>query len=1103
MGFASFCQVGRQNLTKTLLVMKLTITLLLAFSIQVSARVYAQERVTLSEKNATLESVLQEISRQTGYDYAFQDKWKKVSNRVNITVSNSSLKEALDICFKTQPFSYDIIDKIIVIKEKKVDSVSAADGDVHGRVTDSLGNPLSGASVQIKNSKRGTETDRDGNYVINQVDAGATMVISYTGYVNKEIKLNGNNTVSVMLSISHNPLDAIQIIAYGVTTKRLNTGDVTTVESADIEKQPVANPLAALEGRVAGLQIVQSSGVSGSSFKVQIRGQNSIAQGSDPFFIVDGVPFVAGNNIIGQVPSATNNPLQQSQGGLSPFNSLNPSDIESIEVLKDADATAIYGSRGANGVILIRTKKGKIGKTKLNLNVYSGTSVVTRTMNMLNTPQYLSMRHEAFNNDGMVADQNSAPDLLVWDTTRYTDFKKMLIGGTARTTDGQLSVTGGDKSTQFLIGGGFHRETTVFPGDMSDTRGSLHLSVNHTSENNRLNIALFANYSSDKNNLPSTDLTASINLAPNFPALRDSSGNLNWDYKGVPFQSNPLAYLLQKYSVQTDNLISNIQISYKIFEGLSFRVSLGYNSVTASEIQINPISSQNPLYSPQGYSQFGNTALKSWVIEPQLEFNQRIGIGKLNILAGTTSQQNTNSNNYLYGYGFTNDALLQSIAGASYLSATNAYTQYRYDAIFGRINYNIKNKYIVNVTGRRDGSSRFGPGKQYSNFGSVGGAWIFSNEDYFKNKLPFISFGKLRGSYGITGNDQIGDYQYLESWTSTRYAYQGNAGLHPNRLFNPDYSWEINRKLEGALELGFLQERILVSTAYYRNRSSNQLIHYPLPNQTGFPNVTENLPALVQNTGWEISIATKNIVTKDFTWSSSVNFTVPRNKLVSFPGLVSSTYNNKYVVGQSLNVLNKFQFLGVDQQTGVFKFNDLNHDGVFDAKDFSVLGNTDPKFYGGFQNSFNYKGFQLDVFMEFKKQIGKNYLALQDNFGPPGFAYNQPEIILNRWQKPGDISNVQKFTQTYEDVHTAAVIYLPSSNGIYSDASYIRLKTVSFSYSLSPKTDKALHVQSCLVYLRAQNLFTITSYVGSDPENQNLFTLPPLRTITGGIQLNF
>jgi TonB-linked SusC/RagA family outer membrane protein len=1092
-----------------LLIMKLTTLILVAAILQVSAATYAQ-KITLSEKNTPLNKVFEKISDQTGYDFIVSTENLQHSKAVTIKVQNEELKSALDRIFLTQPLTFMIQEKMVVVSNKdnltnNIRNKNVTSIPVKGIVTDTAGTPLPGATVQVKNGTAGVTTNSDGVFTI-LANENDVIEASFIGFQPSSFLVRANTGLQkVILHSIPSKLNEVQVIGYGTTTKRLNTGNVVTVSSETISKQPVANPLATLEGQVTGLTITQSSGVNGAGIKVQLRGQNSLIQGSDPLFIIDGVPIASGNISINQLSSAAASG-SSGNSGISPFSLINPADIESISVLKDADATAIYGSRGANGVILITTRQGKAGKTVFNASIYTGISEVTRTMGMLNTQQFVQMRKEANKNDGTMATVTNSPDLLLWDTTRYTDFKKLLIGNKAHTTDAQISFSGGNANTQFLIGGGLHRETTVFPTPLGDNKGTVHLNLNHHTSDQKLRLNASVIYAADINKLPVSDLTTAIRTAPNLK-LYDDAGKLNWQEGGVSYISlglgnaNPLSFINQSYTGKFQNLNSNLQISYLLLTGLSFKVNLGYNVINSDESSLFPSTSLDPNTNQLPYSYFGYQSQKSWIIEPQVEYNKWLGHGKLNILVGNTWQDISASGIIVSASNYSSDLLLGSVSAAGSAQTTNSFNQYRYNGFYGRLNYQLQDKYIFNLSGRRDGSSRFGPANRFSNFAAVGAAWIFSQEDLVQKTLPFLSFGKFRSSYGLTGNDQIGNYKYLDAWTPGNTTYQGNSILNPVSLYNPNYSWEKNKKFEVGVDVGIFKDKVLFSAAYFDNRSNNQLINYTLPTQTGFTSVLQNRNALIQNTGLEFQVSSLNFKTNNLSWTTTANLTIPHNKLLDFPGLSGSSYANTYVIGQSLSTRKVYQYLGVDPTNGIYKFTDVDNNGLLNAVDKIVLQNTDIQFFGGIQNTFTYKQLDLSIFFEFKKQTGLNYLNTLSGIIPGTPYFNQPAVVLNRWQKPGDITNIQKFSALYTDVFTAANNYLPPSEAIYSDASYIRCKNVALSYRLPEILLNKLHVSGLRIYLQGQNLFTLTNYIGADPENQDMYVLPPLRTITAGFQL--
>jgi TonB-linked SusC/RagA family outer membrane protein len=879
---------------------------------------------------------------------------------------------------------------------------------------------------------------------------------------------------------------------YYSTSQRLNTSAVSKVTDKIISQQPVSDPLLALQGRMPGIYMQQTTGVPGGNINVQIRGQNSlrnniIDNGNLPLYIVDGVPYVS------TLPAGISDLLPQ----MSPLNSISPTDIESIEILKDADATAIYGSRGANGVILITTKKAKAGKTKYDLAVSGGVGKVNRKMHLLDTKQYLTMRNEAYKNDNAAPTNTSGYDLLIWDTTRYTDWQEVLIGETAHTTIASASVSGGNSSTQFLIRGNFYRESTVFPGNFPYQKGSGHFNLNHTSDNEKFQANLSSTYAIDISKFFPVDLTRmSLQLAPVAPKLYDEQGNLNWENSTF---GNPLEETKRKYHRTTDNSISNLILSYEIISGLQLKSSFGLSRLGTREMRTFPIAANNPALGViEGSSRFRNNTFSTWIIEPQIQYQKNISEGRLSLLVGTTIQESENESQDIEASGFSSDALLENLQAAADIAAAINYAQYKYNALFGRINFAWKEKYIINVTGRRDGSSRFGSNKQFSNFAALGTAWVFSDERFVKDHLRLLSFGKLRASYGTTGSDQIGNYGFMDTYLPSTYPYSGQGGLIPARLANPDFAWEENRKLEIALELGLIRDRVLISSGWYNNRSSNQLVGFPLSAITGFVSVQSNQPATVQNNGWEFDINSLNVKTRHLSWRTSINLTIPRNKLVAYPNIDASPYANTYVVGEPLTIRKTYRYLGLDAATGTYQFQDIDDDNVFSIADQQSIKFIGQKLYGGIQNSFIVQSFQLDIFFQFVKQFRSNSLT---DFGMPGLPTNQPIEVLNRWEKPGDKSGYQRFSSALSSDAGYAYVNLADSDFRFSDASFIRLKNISIAYALPEKWISRVKLQNCKILLQGQNLITFTNYKGLDPETGNN-TLPPLTMIVAGVQLS-
>lgn len=961
---------------------------------------------------------------------------------------------------------------------------------VHGIVSDGTG-PLPGVTVAVKGAvNNAVITDYNGQYSIS-VSANDTLSVSFLGFKTKLIPVRGDSKIDIKLEYDTTTLQEVRVNAgYYSVKESERTGNIARITSKDIETQPVTNILAAMQGRMAGVSITQTTGVPGGGFDIKIRGQNSLRpDANSPLYVIDGVPYSAEPIGNGQVSTIFSAPT-------SPLNGINPDQIESIEVLKDADATSIYGSRGANGVVLVTTKKGKSGKTSFSLNASTGGGTVTKFAKLMNTEQYLKMRRQAYANDKITVYPASAYDINgTWDQTRYTDWQKELLGGTALFSDLQATVSGGSQNTSFLLSGNYHTEATVFPGDFQYKKGGSQLSLNHSSEDKKFRIQFSGGYTVQKNIQPSLDLTStSKTLAPNAPALYNQDGTLNW--AGSTWQ-NPLRNLVAEFKSNTKDLLANTVLSYEVLPGLLLKSSFGYSELRHSETRIAPSTIYDPkLKYGSSYSILflNNTNRNSWIIEPQINWEKNTKYGQLNFLLGATFQNQSSNQLVQSGSGFSSNSLIYNLSAATSISAlSDMETLYKYQAFFGRINYNWKDRYILNLTGRRDGSSRFGPGNQFAFFGAAGVAWIFSKESFLKD-IRWISFGKLRASYGTTGSDQIGDYKFLDTYSTSGVLYNGTIGLQPASLFNPEFAWEVNKKLEAAFEAGFLQDRLFLTAAWYRNRSSNQLVGIPMPATTGFSTLQANLNAEVENSGFEFTFRSVNLNSGNFEWITSINLTFNRNKLLSFPGLTGSTYSQRYRIGEPLNIKLLYDYKGIDPTTGIYTYSDLNNDGrITTAGDRQIVADLNPDYFGGLQNQLSYKGIKVDFLFQFVKQQNFKY-----SVGSAGQMFNQLERLQDSWQASGDSAPYQIYTAGYNAAALTAGSRFGESTGAVGDASFIRLKNISLSYDLplGVKTQSRIMVQG-------QNLFTVTAYKDGDPEFITAGYLPPLKVITAGVQLTF
>lgn len=1062
---------------------------LLFIFILFSAKGWSQG-ITLSVDKQPLEKVLLLIEKQSGYNFIYSSEAMAQAKPVTVNVKDETLPNVLTLCFKGQPLNYSTTaNRHIIVKLKNEEKPVSSNRELKGNVVNENGEAVAGVTISIKYSTLITVSDNKGEFFFKTAPSPVTLYVSGAEMEDQEIFVGNASFATVRVKAKLGTLDETIVIAYGKTTRRYLTESVVKIKAEEISRQPISNPILALAGRVTGLQVIQASGVPGSSIIVQLRGRNSIDNGNEPLYIVDGVPF----------PSESLHDALGAGGGIggSPLDNLNPSSIESIEVLKDAAATAIYGSRGANGVILITTKKGIQGKTKVSLNTYTGFGKVTRKFDLLNTTEYLAMRREAFANDGITPTNSNAPDLNLWDTTRYTDWQKLLIGNTMQATDLNVAVSGGSAQTQFLTSSGYRKETSVFPGSFSAEKISGLANISHQSVDKKFSLYVSTSFLQNKSKLPREDLTNYIRTAPNAPSIYQSDGKLNWESSTW---NNPYGKVMQVFTTHAETWRSNLNLEYRIASGLDIKLSGGYTSLSQQDHYTIPSTSVDPGFGIPASAGFGRKDIRTLIVEPQLNYSftwkQR---HKMDLLAGGSFQQSVQNNLHQRGRGYTSDELLNSLSSAATISnASESDIRYRYSAFFTRLNYEYFSKYLFTFTLRNDGSSRYAPANRFATFGSLGAGWIFSKEKLLAGSR-LLNFGKLRLTAGITGNDQIGDYKYLDLYSAYDYPYFSLTTFAPVQLFSPSYGWEQVKKLEAGLDLSFLADRLSLTINYYHNTTTNQLVSYALPAITGFNGVLKNLPATIRNTGLELEVSGQIINRPTFKWSASLNLTIPRNKLVKFENFASSSYANSYAIGQPLFISKTYAFTAVNPSNGVYTFRDLNGDGAISTPaDRQTFVNRSQQFFGGLHQTISNGKLTLNIHFQFTgQQHARNYIAL---FTRPGSLNNQPSWVMHRWQKQGQQTSIQRFTVSASEPNQA-YSGLQASDAAFSNASFIRLRNLQLLYSLLESKNNSKQLMDLKFFIQGQNIFTITNYKGLDPETLTL--LPPVRLLTGGIQLNF
>jgi len=865
----------------------------------------------------------------------------------------------------------------------------------------------------------------------------------------------------------------------------------------------------ALQGNAAGVYVKQASGIpGGGSSKIEIRGDNNLMSTSNPLYIIDGVPF----------NSNEENPVGYTSTGVlglpDALNFINPDDIESMEILKDADATAIYGTRGANGVVLITTKKGKAGKIKVNLQ-YSGTaSWIGKRLDFVDTETYLDIRQKAFEADkaaGYLTDadytEDNYPDLLMWDQTKNYDWQEILLGNTGWANDMKATISGGNKNTSFYVSGGYYGATSPTIGKDKYTRWTTRSNVQHHSSDNRLNIdAGFSLSQIILNANAAGSGYTDLNTAPNTPPYNED-GTVYW----IPGDQNydaPLSFLNYSGDNKSTSMTVNFNGSYRVWDQLVAKVTVGYEHSDSKQQNLYERNYYNPYdLSQYNFARYYTVTTSTVNIEPQLTYTASILRGDATFLLGGTYQKNQSSYIYMQGIKYPGDIFLTDANSASTISYhKNPTYQSKTASVFGRVSYNYYNRYLFNAVFRRDGSSKFGPNKRWGNFYSFGGGWIFTNEDFTKDAIgSWLSYGKLRMSYGKTGSDRnVSDYAYMTKYTASSYPFENSVGIVSSSLANPDLHWETTRKFDIGLELGFINDRILLNANYYLNRSSDLLTYMYLPYQTGFNRIVANQDCVVQNSGLELEINTVNIKNKDWQWTSNFNFSIPKNKLVKYPGLESSAYSNTYVVGQSVNIYRGYKYTGVNPDNGVPMVEDVNGDGLYkSADDYQTLGSSDPRFFGGFSNTIKYKRFTLDINFYFRN-LELQYGYYWHFYNPIGFQCNiTKDMANNYWTTPGQSAKYPGLTSsTRSDIYYAYYYYLGYSDFAYSSGSYLRLKNLKFAYDFPTEWIKPLGMSAAQIYVQGTNLFTITNYDSYDPET-GTNSVPVTSTFTFGVNVTF
>lgn len=1038
----------------------------------------------------------------------------------------------------------------------RADITADANINVKGYIKDATGSGIPGVNILEKGTNNGIISGNDGGFTISVASATSTLVFSYVGFVSQQIKVNNQTTINVVLITDVSSLEEVIVVGYGTQRKKDLTGSIVRVEMDDVIRPSTSGFDQMLQGRVPGVQISQTTGSPGGNVNVLIRGVSSITGGNQPLFVIDGFPIGANPssdfNSFGSNLFTSNGAASNTASRINPLNAINPSDIESIEVLKDASATAIYGSRGSNGVVIITTKRGKAGKSQITADISYGMQSIAHKINMFNSQQYAEYLAQGRDNawvyaGGKINDPNTVRSAATAvrpefrnpsSITTNTDWQDVIFQ-TAPVKNYQVAFNTGNERTKFFITGGFFdQEGIIKTSDYK--RFNLRNNVDvHINDKLKLGTSITGSYGFG--NFPNTEghygtggvLSAALSAAPTIPVYAaDGSPYFNQAdvSDGLGWLQNPLQ-LLNGFSDKrkTTNLLMNNFLEYNLMEGLTLRTSIGINYNT-EDIKIWR-SSLIPNFVSLNYpANAGATKINNfnWLNENTLNFKRRISENhNFDLLAGFSAQKD---NLDMLSVG-ASDFPTQNV---TYISAglvnagTHIESEWSMLSLMGRANYSFKNRILLTATVRRDGSSRFGANQKWGTFPSFSVGYNLSEEAFMK-KINFINNLKIRASYGLSGNNQIGNYNHIGLLGSSNYVLGSNRvpGLVPASLTNNELTWEKSKQINLGLDLTVFKNRIDLIFDVYRNIKTALLLNVQLPSASGFDNATQNIGD-ISNEGIEIGLNTVNIDYKDLKWNTNLTFSTNRNEVLKVATEGGRIANNAFQISQVGYPISSFYLMNAigvfanaeeikgaalqhpRTQAGDLKFEDVNGDGVINAKDSKIVGNPWPDFTWGFNNTISFKGITLNTSFVGSQGADAYFQGGTIILNNAGVQNQIADISLNRWVSesvPGAGFQPRAVRNNY------ALGFANSSHFLF-DASYIRLKNINLAYSVPASIASKLKTSNLTVFIDAQNLHTWTKYPGYDPESStggnnltsagvDYLTYPLARTFTGGIKVKF
>lgn len=1111
--------------SKAFRIMKLTAILLTLGCLQLSAKSFSQS-ISITGKNISLEKALTTIGEQSGYFFFYKYNELVNAKPVTLNLKGASLERALQESFKGQPFSYSIDNKTIVVNKIEIKPQPKLPVDVKGKVTDKSGQPLPGATIKVKGSDKVTQTDVNGNFSLNGLADNAVIVVTYTGFVVQEVAIAGKNTINISLVEDSQNLNTVVVVGYGTQQRKDVTGSISSINAQRIKDQPVVSLDNAMAAQMAGVQVTQATGAPGGGSTVRIRGAGSLSAGNEPLYVVDGFPVTNDYN-------QRNNPL----------NTINPADIDNIQVLKDASATAIYGSRGSNGVVIITTKSGKSGVSKIDFSLNTGVQQVEKTLDVLNAKEYAYFINEARNNAWVnsgpgrsASDPNSARlnNVMYLLPAVFSDPESLGEGTnwqneifrTAPMSNYQLNFSGGNDKTRFFVSGGYLAQDGIVTG--SDLKRYSFRANVESQLNKRVKVGAnltpsftFSNQTLAEGNWQGGGIIQSALTAP--PHLKPYDANGNYTQItglgiGTSEVDNPVKIANEYFQQQnTLRLLGTAYVDFNIAKDLNFKTLVGadfrnFDQDVFSPSIINP-NSTNATKLPVGSYDESNS--RNWLSEFTLNYKKTIDKHAFDVLAGYTIQKEKTDLTSLSGSNYASDAVRTiNAAGLVTVGASSGPQAWSLLSYIARLNYSYNDKYLLTATFRQDGSSRFGGDNKWGTFPSVSLGWRVSEEDFLKD-VNWLSELKVRASYGLTGNNFITNYGSIGLTGIENYIFGPsggivNNGIRQTTIANSLLGWERNKQFDAGLEFGLLQNRFSMSFDYYNKTTSDLLLNVPVPTLTGYSEALRNIGE-INNKGFEFTLVSRNMV-KEFKWTTDFNFSTNNIKVVALGpdgsailrrqptfaagnthiteiGAQPGSFFGYKVVGIYQNLDDVNNNPAVENASGVkiskpgqLRFADVNGDGKITADDRTRLGSPFPDFTYGMTNSFAYKNF--DFAFTLQGVQGFEVLnAARRFYGNYAGSYNVLKSTSNGWKSETDRGDgvSPQIDRNFGALGVASVINNVTSQFV-EDGSFLRIRNITLGYNLPASALKALKVANARLSFTIQNAYTFTKYEGYNPE---------------------